>query len=339
MMAIRQAILLAAVAVGLCACAMHMSGVRIEGEGLYTARSFLIGARPELPDYGLYSYLLFSKPPTTESRGRYAAALRAYLAHPPAPSWEELLPHGNLNIFYLLLEDTPPEAIARCLRHTCDPVEDAIIEWILNHYNYARAQIILKRVSRANKPGPCIVTTTAPLPLPMAATLARPSAPPSGGEAAPMVLVQDMSNTPAHLVRDWMNLFIEKATGEGSAHQQNLQALLLHLRTALDGYAKGLPEVFKACLECLRLKRKLERTSRPLRGMRLSRRQGDDGHLDLGAPFPRGQPPSAAGLGIGIPFEGGAQLAQRIVVVTPGGVGIVCQEGGWDCLGVFTNGG
>lgn len=119
-----------------------------------------------------------------------------------------------------------------------------------------------------------------------------------------MVLIQDMSKTPAHLVHAWMNLFIAKATGEGSARQQNLQALLLHLRTALDGYAKGLPEVFKACLECIRLKRELERTGRPLGGVRLSRGQGDDGHLDLGAPFPGGQPPLAAGRGIGIPFEG-----------------------------------
>jgi hypothetical protein len=306
MKAIRQTMLLAAVAFCLYACAMHMSGVRIEEEGLYTARSFLIGARAELPDYGLYSYLLFSKPPTTESRGRYVAALKAFLAHPPAPSWEELLPHGNLNIFYLLLEDTPPEEIARCLRHTCDPVENAIIEWILNHYNYARAQIILRRIGRANRPGPCIATMTAPLSLPMDVSLARPSAAPSGGEAAPLVLIQDMSKTQAHLVSDWINLFIAKATGEGSARHQNLQALLLHLRTALDGYAKGLPEVFKACLECMRLKRELERTTGPLGGVRLSCRQGDDGHLDLGAPFPGGQPPLAAGLGIGVPFEGGA---------------------------------
>jgi hypothetical protein len=128
--------------------------VRIEEEGLYTARSFLIGTQAEEPDYGLYSYLLFSAPPTAESKERYAAALRAFLAHPPAPSWGELLPHGNLNIFYLLLEDTPPEEIRRCLRHNCVPVEDAIIEWVLRHYNYARAQIILKRVSRARRPAP-----------------------------------------------------------------------------------------------------------------------------------------------------------------------------------------
>jgi hypothetical protein len=121
-----------------------------------------------------------------------------------------------------------------------------------------------------------------------------------------MVLFQDMSKAPAHLVRAWMDLFIEKATGEGSAHRQNLQALLLHLRAALDGYAKGLPEVFKACLECMRLRRKLETMVTPLGGGCLSRRQGDDGHLDLGAPLPGSQPPSLAGLGIDIPLEGGA---------------------------------
>ncbi len=265
MFPLRQAMLLTVMTLCLCACAMHMGRVCIEQEGLYTARSFLIGSQVELPDFGLYSYLLFSAPPTDESKGRYKAALRAFLARPPAASWEELLPHGNLNIFYLLLEDTPPGDIEDCLRHNCVPVEDAIIEWILSHYNYARAQIILKRVSRTSPPGPCIATMTAPLSLPLAApSEAQSAAVSQGGEAAPMVLFQDMSKAPAHLVRAWTDLFIEKATGEGSAYQGNLQALLLHLRAALDGYAKGLPEVFKACLECMRLRRELQTMVTPL---------------------------------------------------------------------------
>ena len=239
--------LLVVMVLGVWACATHFGGGRIHSDDLYTARHFLTGVQSEQKGYGLYSYLLFPAPPTSEEKGRYEAAIRAFLAYPPLPSMQALLPRETLNIFYLMLERPPTKSVTRCLLQNCYPVSDVDIDWILSHYNYARAQIILRRVSSDNlQNGPYIVTFTdsvAILPV-------LPNNP-----IDEKALFQDLSSVPPHLVRVWVEVFIENATGKGSSYKQNLRELLLHLETALENYAQGIPEVIEACKKYLGLRK------------------------------------------------------------------------------------
>lgn len=229
-------------------CALHFAGGRVDTVDLYTARSFLIGSEAEQSDYGLYSYLLFPAPPTPETIGRYEAAVRAFLVHPPAPSAEELLPHENLNIFYLFLINKPQPEVERCLLSNCYPIEDDVVTSILANYNYTRAQIVLRQITPEHRNGPYIATRTQPVSITPKRDTEKPS---------PKALYQNLSNAPPHLVHSWVELFIEKATGEGSAFQRNLNTLMLTLREGMEGYAQGLPKVFNACLLCLELKKRL----------------------------------------------------------------------------------
>lgn len=231
-----------------CGCALHFGGVRVDTVNLYTARSFLVGSEAEQSDYGLYSYLLFPALPTSETIERYEAAVRAFLAHPPAPSSEETLPHKNLNIFYLFLMNKPQPVVERCLRSNCYPIDDDVVTSILTHYNYTRAQIVLRQITKAHRTGPYIATLTEPVSITPKRDAEKPS---------PKALYQNLSNAPPHLVHSWVKLFIEKATGEGSAFQHNLNTLMLTLREGMEGYAQGLPKVFDACLLCLELKKQL----------------------------------------------------------------------------------
>ncbi len=227
------------------ACATHFGGGRIDMDELYTARSYLVGVQAEKKGYGLYSYLLFPAPPTKDQKGRYEAAIRAFLNHSPVSAMEAMLPREELNIFYLMLKEPPTDNVARCLLQTCYPVTDDDIEWILSHYNYARAQIILRRVSTdSNRNGPYIITLGEPVA--MSAVMPK--------ETIDLeALLQDLSSVPPHLVRAWVDVFIENATGDGSSFKQDLRSLLLYLETALENYAQGLPAVIDACIKCISL--------------------------------------------------------------------------------------
>jgi hypothetical protein len=227
-------------------CTAHFGGGHLASDDLYTARSFLVGVEAEEKGYGLYSYLLFSAPPISETKERYEAAVRAFLAHAPIPAMQAMLPKKTLNIFYLMLMDQPPNDVARCLLHNCYPVRDADVNWILAHYNYARAQILLSKIYPEKLNGPIIASFIEPV-------LISPAL--SNDQIDRKILFQNLSSVPPHLVRMWVDVFIENATGEESSFKQDLQDLMLHLWTALENYAHGLPEVLRACKKCLDIRR------------------------------------------------------------------------------------
>jgi hypothetical protein len=231
----------------LCACAAHFNGGRSDTTNLYTARSFLIGAEAEPVDYGLYSYLLFPSLPTAETQARYEAAVRAFLAQAPASAADELLPHKQLNIFYLLLMKKPQHDVEGCLRSNCFPLADEIVTAILSQYNYTRAQIIADRLGLRIDQGPYIATCRAPV------SIAADEPLKTNTEA----LVQNLSASPPHLVNPWVTLFIQNATGRRSAFDQDIGQLLLHLQTAMENYAQGLPKVFHAGIVLVELNNRL----------------------------------------------------------------------------------
>jgi hypothetical protein len=180
-------------------------------------RAFLRSGEPEAKGFGLYSYLLFGSPPTSEREAAlYRAAVAALLALPEARELAMYAPDSTLNLTYLPLARPPSGTSADSL---------------LSAYDYARARIIIRNVPELNdaRDGPYLVSATRPL---------------TRGRSPGPRLVQNLTGVPPRLVGPWVEHFIEQAQRpgfwEGDAEQDDFA---LSLRTALSEAAEGLPEV------------------------------------------------------------------------------------------------
>jgi hypothetical protein len=197
---------------------MPKSSSPTSAETRETGRSFLQKGFPETPGYGLYSYILFGATPTGATKERYLRTIDAYLNIPQIATLEEYLPTCKLNITYLPLTDPPhskPEA-----------------EWILNHYDYARARILLQALSGTHRTGPYIVSTYKPL---------------SGvTKLSGQYLYQDLSSAPAPIVTLWIKEFLTQTEQERFWEERTAMHCVLEIRKAIGIAAEGLPEVKKS---------------------------------------------------------------------------------------------
>ena len=184
-----------------------------------SGRSLLVADAPEEKGYGLYSYLLFAVPPDDSSREQYTKLIQAYLSLiPDAAKLEQYLKPAEMNNTYLPVDAKPPEFISA--------------EWVLEHYNYARAVVLLRALPGTHRDGPYIISTLEPL---------------TGKSSSPdKFLLQNMSSVPPHLVGAWIKQFINQAAQERFWQPNSMEKLVLKLRTSIGVMAIGLPEVQKA---------------------------------------------------------------------------------------------
>lgn len=183
-----------------------------------TGRSFLVGNEAEAQGFGLYSYLLFGSPPDDTSRERYLKAVEAYLQLiPEITSLEKYLSPDELNVTYLPLEGAPPKTVPA--------------NWVLEHYNYARARALLKGLPGAYRDGPYIVSSLKPL---------------SGvASISGQYLFQNLSSVPPDLVSSWEKEFLNQTAQERFWDERSTEKLVLKLRTTIGVLAVGLPDVRK----------------------------------------------------------------------------------------------
>ena len=119
-----------------------------DGGGRITGRAFLPTVQHERDGYGLYSYLLFGTRPTAGTRDRYLAILRAYLNMMDSVSeLEKEFRGSDINITYLLVTE-----------QASNDKNDA--EWLLNHYDFPRAERLLGVFGESHALGPYLVSTT-----------------------------------------------------------------------------------------------------------------------------------------------------------------------------------
>jgi hypothetical protein len=181
-----------------------------------TGRTFLLKDRPEAAGYGLYSYLLLGSHPTTGTLQRYQMVVRAYLALIDDVAEFGKQTRGKLNVTYLPLETTAPKAV------------DAA--WVLEHYDYARARLLLDVLPGDRKSGIYLVSSLKPL----------------SGNPNPPYLLQDLSTIPteqADLISWWISEFLNQAAQERFWEQKTTEVFVLKLRTTITILASGLPEV------------------------------------------------------------------------------------------------
>jgi hypothetical protein len=187
-----------------------------------TGSALLAAGQREAGGYGLYSYLLLGAPPAAGARERHLKALEAYVRLiPDLAALERYVPKGELNAAYVPITQAPAGASGP--------------EWILDHYDYARARSVLRMLPGRTRDGPYIVSSLAPL-----------SA--SGGEAtasAP-VLLQDLSVVPPHLAEAWIREFLNQTAQERFAEARTRDQMVVRLRLVVGILGAGLPEVRSA---------------------------------------------------------------------------------------------
>jgi len=188
------------------------------GRGLerLTGRSLLVDDGPEAQGYGLYSYLLFTAPQDDASRERCKKMIEAYLnLIPDVVELEKYLKPNELNDTYVPVDAEPPKLVSA--------------DWILQHYNYARALVLLRSVPGTHRDGPYILSSLKPVD---GKTLLTEN-----------YLFQDLSSVPPNLAASWVNAFMNQAAQERFWEPESAERVVLKLRTAIGILAVGLPQV------------------------------------------------------------------------------------------------
>jgi hypothetical protein len=185
-----------------------------------TGTSLLLPGKQEIPEYGLYSYLLLGSPPSDAARERYLKTIEAFWRLiPEIAGLERYIPRRELNVAYLPLNSAPEGSTSA--------------EWLLANYDFTRARSLLRLLPGNTREGPYIVSALKPLAGP------APSAPPGPW------LFQDLSRVPPHLVASWVKEFLNQAAQERFWEENQAEALARKLRLTVGVLSLGLPEVRK----------------------------------------------------------------------------------------------
>jgi hypothetical protein len=201
-------------------CSIRVKVVTGKRSGLVPVREFLVKGAKQPQGYGLYSYFLLGSRPTDSSRERYLLAIQAYLAGMEDVSKQSALPAATLNVAFLPIETPAPPHLTA--------------EWLLDHYDYARAQALLHALPGDLTDGPYIVSTLKPLDF-----YTRPD----------RYLFQDLSTVPTEpsdLISWWVREFRHQSAQERFWEPKTGELLALKLRTTIAVLAIGLPEVQKS---------------------------------------------------------------------------------------------
>jgi hypothetical protein len=206
------------------ACRMRVTvrrDVQGRGSSRETGGAFLAAGQSEAAGYGLYSYLLLGAPPSESSRERCLKAIEAYLALvPDVMSLEEYVPRRELNIFYLPVRG--------------EPVKPLSGQWVLDHYDYARARSLLRALPGPNRDGPYILAAF------------RPLGSAAAGATSGPYLFQNLSSVPPHLAASWVREFLNQAAQERFWEERTTVQLAQRMRVTVGIMGAGLPEVRKA---------------------------------------------------------------------------------------------
>jgi hypothetical protein len=197
-----------------------------------TGRDFLLSGDHEKAGYGMYSYLLWWDMPIPADRTRFINIISAFLLMPKITAEEgtekvvsssgsltqpaESTPRANLNVAYI-----PVNA-----NLASSPTAD----WILDHYDLARARILLRKLPRSYRSGPYIISTLTPLSL--------------GLSGSAHYLFQNLSApiVPPELADGWIRQFQQQAQEQQFWEANKMQSFVLSLRATVAELATAVPQ-------------------------------------------------------------------------------------------------
>jgi len=202
---------------------LAQTGDRVRSGQRLTGRAFLATGENETSGYGLYSYLLLGQRANDGNRDLYEALFSAYLKIEKVSRFYRAgVECRELNITYLLLQERPPE--------------NPSVSWLLEHYDYARAQVLLRKLGEIDIANPYIISYSAPL----------------SGETAinpKRLLLQNFSGIPDDLAFLWVQEFLAQARRPQYWDKRTLRRLMLSLRKNIAIVARAFGEVRKAHAE------------------------------------------------------------------------------------------
>ena len=131
-----------------------------------TVRDYLFRGENENPNYGLFSYILFSRKPATEKEtNRFIALHTAYRSLHGVEEYEKMVVDSvlsikNINVTYWLTNIGSYESQGKK-----DSLEslDATDKFFVDNYDFFRADLILNEIKGIKNPGPFIVSYHYPL--------------------------------------------------------------------------------------------------------------------------------------------------------------------------------
>lgn len=210
---------IAIVVLGACTLPVAVDDLRRGGD-LLTGREFLIANQLETAGYGLYSYVLLERAPAGNRRLN-EAVLDAYLNIQEIERFTQAgVARSQLNVNYLPLSEPPPPKPS--------------VDWLLDHYDYTRAQIIARTAGVRVSGRPHIVSYISPIAL-------------GGAVDQKRLLSQDLSTVPADLAFLWMRNFIRQAQRPQYWDKRvTMERFMLSLRTEIAVVARAFSEVGSA---------------------------------------------------------------------------------------------
>lgn len=166
--------------------------------------------------YGLFTYILIGSVPTDLLRERALSLLEAYIGFSPFL--------GEVRRYV----QNPAEINATAVPARPPLPERITPESVLERYDFAAAQAIMRRVGKLDTRGIYIVSSLEPLHGP------NPSPP-------EVVAVQDLTSIPADVVAVWVREFLSQTSSERRWDLPYLRRMVLGLRTTISVIAESLP--------------------------------------------------------------------------------------------------
>jgi hypothetical protein len=177
------------------------------------AFSELLTQDSEVPNFGLYSYLLLGNTPQNDDeRARDLSAVMAVSSFSRASDMRRRFNSESLNITYLPLRIGVPIRI--------NPTDSDTGKALLKQYDFARARAYLNIIDPTLRSGPYIVSVLQPL----AASNGHPAE----------FLFQDMSTATPRVVTRWVCLFQIESAKEKFWEPEDGQRFALAFRSDLD---------------------------------------------------------------------------------------------------------
>jgi hypothetical protein len=171
----------------------------------------------------LYSYLLFGSLPSDATRPLYVAVVKASLSKvEPIERELQAFPPVQLNLYLMPLLSEPPR----------DAQPDDLANWIIDNYNYPRAEKILASLPD-RRTGVYILSLLSKPVDPL-----RPLQPP--------YLWQDLSNIEPKIAVAWIQYFLDQAAKDRPWEESMGDKLALDLRNNIEQVAVQMQAVIPA---------------------------------------------------------------------------------------------
>ncbi len=208
----------------------HPAGAKpTAGDHRPTGRGWLVGNQSEPAGFGLYSYLLFGSLPSNATRPLYVAVVKASLGkiEPIERELQSFQP-AQLNLYLIPLFSEPPK----------DAKLDDLANWIVDNYNYPRAEKILGSFPD-RRTGVYILSV-----------LSKPIDP--SHPLQPPYLWQDFSQVEPRIVVAWIQFFLDQAAKEKPWEESMGDKLALDLRNYIEQVAVQMQVTLPAMVTALK---------------------------------------------------------------------------------------